>query len=83
VLEKQLADAKDIEAQQQKTVNQVSHETGTVELPPVSPEMAPAEPSVEQQSADEVETSGEEETSGSAKLEPAEEFTPAPVPPAE
>ncbi len=83
VLEKQLADAKDIETQQKKTVNQVSHETGTAELPTVSPDTAPAEPAVEQQAADEVETSGEEETSGSAKLEPAEEFTPAPVPPAE
>lgn len=83
VLEKQLADAKDIEAQQQKTVNQVSHETGTAELPTVSPDTAPVEPSGEQQAADEVETSGEEETSGSAKLEPAEEFVPAPVPPAE
>ena len=83
VLEKQLADAKDIETQQKKTVNLVSHETGTAELPTVSPDTAPAEPAVEQQAADEVETSGEEETSGSAKLEPAEEFTPAPVPPAE
>ena len=83
VLEKQLADAKDIETQQKKTVNQVSHETGTAELPTVSPDTAPAEPAVEQQAADEVETSGEEETSGSAKLEPAEEFVPAPVPPAE
>ena len=83
VLEKQLADAKDIEAQQQKTVNQVSHETGTAELPTVSPDTAPVEPSGEQQAADEVETSGEEETSGSAKLDPAEEFVPAPVPPAE
>lgn len=77
VLEKQLADAKDIEAQQQKTVNQVSHETGTVELPPVSTESATPEPAAEQGPPEEL------ETSGSAKLEPAEEFTPAPVPPAE
>jgi hypothetical protein len=77
VLEKQLADAKDIEAQQQKTVNQVSHETGTVELPPVSPESATPEPAAEQRPPEEL------ETSGSAKLESTEEFTPAPVPPAE
>ena len=89
VLEKQLADAKDIEAQQQKTVKQVSHETGTAELPTVSPDTAPAEPSgeqqpsVEQQPSDGQETFGEVDTSGGIKLEPVEEFTPAPVPPAE
>jgi hypothetical protein len=77
VLEKQLADAKDIEAQQQKTVNQVSHEAATAELPPVSPESATPEPAAEQKPPEDL------ETSGSAKLEPAEEFVPAPVPPAE
>ena len=83
VLEKQLADAKEIEGQQQKTVNQVSHETGTAELPTASPDTAPMESSVEPQPSGEPQIFGEEETSGSAKLEPAEEFNPAPVPPAE
>ena len=82
VLEKQLADAKETEAQHQKTVNQVSHETGTAELPTITPDPAPAEPSGQQQTFGD-ETSGEEETSGSAKLEPAEEFVPASVPPSE
>jgi hypothetical protein len=76
VLEKQLADAKDIEAQQ-KTVDQVSHEAATAELPPASPESATPEPAAEQKPPEDL------ETSGSAKLEPAEEFVPAPVPPAE
>jgi hypothetical protein len=76
VLEKQLADAKDIEAQQ-KTVDQVSHEAATAELPPVSPESATPEPAAEQKPPEDL------ETSGSAKLEPSEEFVPVPVPPAE
>ena len=89
VLEKQLADAKEIEGQQQKTVNQVSHETGTAELPAASPDTVPADSSAEQQPSfeeqifGEQQIFGEEETSGSAKLEAAEEFNPAPVPPAE
>jgi hypothetical protein len=83
VLEKQLADAKEIEGQQQKTVNQVSHETGTAELPAVSPDTVPTDSSAEQQPSFEEQIFGEEETSGSAKLEAAEEFNPAPVPPAE
>ena len=83
VLEKQLADAKEIEGQQQKTVNQVSHETETAELPTASPDTVPTDSSVEQQPSFEEQIFGEEETSGSAKLEAAEEFNPAPVPPAE
>ena len=83
VLEKQLADAKEIEGQQQKTVNQVSHETGTAESPTLSPDAAPTESSGEQQTSGEQQIFGEEEISGSAKLEPAEEFNPALVPPAE
>ncbi len=83
VLEKQLADAKEIEGQQQKTVNQVSHEAGTAELPTLSPDTVPAESSGEQQTSGEQQIFDEEETSGSATLEPAEEFNPAPVPPAE
>jgi hypothetical protein len=76
VLEKQLADAKEIEAQQ-KTVEQVSHEDAATELPPAVPESATPEPAAEQKPPEEL------ETSGSAKLEAAEEFVPAPVPPAE
>ncbi len=89
VLEKQLADAKEIESQQQKSVNQVSHETGTAELPAASPDTVPADSSAEQQPSFEEQIFGqqqifgEEETSGSAKLEAVEEFNPAPVPPAE
>ena len=76
VLEKQLADAKEIEAQQ-KTVEQVSHEDAATVLPPAVSESATPEPAAEQKPPEDL------ETSGSAKLEPAEEFVPAPVPPAE
>lgn len=76
VLEKQLADAKEMESQQ-KTVEQVSHEAGTTESPTAGPETVPAKPSAEQRPSEEA------ETSGSAKLESVEEFVPTPVPPAE
>ena len=78
VLEKQLADAKEIEAQQ-KTVEQVSHEASTAApaSPPANPENAPAEPVEDQEISD------DQETSGSAKLELFEDFVPAAVPPVE